>query len=96
MRPADTSPEAWKVLMDLTRKMSPEEKLQRALELSWTVRLAAEAGLRQAYPHASEREIFLRSARQNLGAELFRKVYGEELSNLGSAEHNSQPDHGSV
>jgi hypothetical protein len=82
--------------MDLTRKMSPEEKLQRALELSWTVRLAAEAGLREAYPHASEREIFLRSARQNLGAELFRKVYGEELSNLGSAEHNPQPDHGSV
>jgi hypothetical protein len=49
--------------MDLTRRMPPEEKLQRALELSWTVRLAAEEGLRQAHPHASEREIFLRSAR---------------------------------
>jgi hypothetical protein len=79
--------------MDLTRKMSPEEKLQRALELSWTVRLAAEAGLRQAYPHASDREIFLRSARQNLGAELFRRVYGEELPDARPAERDPQPDH---
>jgi hypothetical protein len=85
--------EAWKVLMDLTRKMSPAEKLQRALELSWTVRLAAEAGLRESYPHASDREIFLRSARQNLGAELFRKVYGEELADDRSAERDAQPDH---
>jgi hypothetical protein len=82
--------------MDLMRKMSPAEKLQRALDLSWTVRLAAEAGLRQAYPYASEREIFLRSARQNLGAELFHRVYGEELSDDGSAERDSQPDHCSV
>jgi hypothetical protein len=82
--------------MDLTRKMSPEEKLQRALELSWTVRLAAEAGLRQAYPHASDREIFLRSARQNLGAELFRRVYGEELPDARSDERDPQPDHRGV
>jgi hypothetical protein len=82
--------------MDLTRKMSPEEKLQRALELSWTVRLAAEAGLRQAYPHASDREIFLRSARQNLGAELFRRVYGEELTDARSDERDPQPDHRGV
>ena len=79
--------------MDLTRKMSPEEKLQRALDLSWTVRLAAEAGLREAYPHASDREIFLRSARQNLGAELFRKVYGEELPDARPVERDPQPDH---
>ena len=81
--------------MDLTRKMSPAEKMQRALELSWTVRLAAEAGLRQAYPHASDREIFLRSARQNLGAELFRKVYGDE-PDAGSVERDAQPDYRGV
>ena len=81
--------------MDLTRRMSPAEKMQRALELSWTVRLAAEAGLRQAYPHASDREIFLRSARQNLGAELFRKVYGDE-PDAGSVERDAQPDYRGV
>jgi hypothetical protein len=79
MRPADTSPEAWKVLMDLMRKMSPEEKLQRTFEYSAFLRRFAEAGLRQKYPQAGDREIFLRAARQRLGADLYAKVYGAEL-----------------
>ena len=79
MRPADTSPEAWKVLMDLMRKMSPEEKLQRTFEYSAFIRKFGEAGLRQKYPQAGDREIFLRAARQRLGADLYAKVYGAEL-----------------
>ena len=89
MCPADTSPEAWKVLIDLLRKMPPEEKLQRALEWSEMIRLAGESGLRQAYPQASDREIFLRSARRRLGAELFCRVYGDELPDDGPAHRNS-------
>jgi len=85
MRPRDTSPEAWKVLIDLIRQMTPEERLQRCLELSDAVRLAAEAGLRETYPHASEREIFLRAARQKLGPELFQAVYGNALDGNGPA-----------
>ncbi|HEV3331972.1 MAG TPA: hypothetical protein VG096_13365 [Bryobacteraceae bacterium] len=76
MRPADTSPEAWRALIELIRKMPAEERLQRAMELSETVRLAAEDGLRRAHPEASEREIFLLVARQKLGDELCRRVYG--------------------
>ena len=78
MRPADTSPEAWKVLLDLLRKMSPSEKLQRTIEYSDMIRKFAEAGMRRRYPNADERELFLRMARQNLGPDLFRKVYGED------------------
>jgi hypothetical protein len=89
MCPADTSPEAWKVLIDLLRKMPPEEKLRRTLEWSEMIRLAGESGLRQAYPQASEREIFLRSARRRLGAKLFCKVYGDELTDDGSAHRIS-------
>ena len=89
MCPADTSPEAWKVLIGLVRKMSPEQKLQRALEWSDMIRLAGESGLRQAYPQASDREIFLRSARLRLGAELFCRVYGDELPDYGPAHRNS-------
>jgi len=80
MRPADTSPEAWKVFLDLQRRMPPSEKLERTFQYSEFVRSLAEGGLRQRYPHASDREIFLREARQRLGSELFRKVYGEELT----------------
>jgi hypothetical protein len=79
MRPRDTSPEAWKVLMDLMRKMSPEEKLQRTFEYSAFVRKFGEAGLRQQYPQAGDREIFLRAAHRRLGADLYSKVYGAEL-----------------
>lgn len=55
---ADTSPDAWKVFLEIQRRLSPAEKLRRALELSALVRGAAEAGLRGLYPLASEREIF--------------------------------------
>ena len=79
MRPRDTSPEAWKVFIDLQRAMPPEVKLQRTLEFSSAVRRLSEAGLRQRYPHADEREILLRYARMTLGPELFRKAYGEVL-----------------
>jgi hypothetical protein len=80
MRPRDTSPEAWKVFLDLMRKMSPEEKLQRTIEYSAFVRKFGEAGLRQKYPHAGDREIFLRAAHRQLGADLYAKVYGAELA----------------
>lgn len=80
MRPRDTSPEAWKVQMDLIRRMSPEERLERCFELSDMVEGFAKAGLRQKYPRASDREIFLRLAHRKLGAELYNKVYGAELA----------------
>jgi hypothetical protein len=89
MRPRDTSPEAWKVLMDLVRNIPPEEKLRRAVEFSATVRKLGEAGIRQAYPGASEREIFLRVAQRQLGSELFQKVFGEEWLNYGPAERHA-------
>ena len=79
MRPADTSPEAWEVLTSLQRNMPASEKMQLAFEWSEIIRQFAEAGLREKYPHAGEREIFLRYARQTLGEELFRTVYGTEL-----------------
>jgi hypothetical protein len=79
MRPADTSPEAWGLLLELQQRMPPAEKMRLTFEWSETIRQFAEAGLRQRYPGAGERELFLRYARQSLGDELFRKVYGEAL-----------------
>ena len=78
MKPADTSPEAWKVFLDLQRRMPASEKLRLTFEYSEFVRKLSEGGLRQRYPYASGREIFLREARQRLGADLFGRVYGEE------------------
>jgi hypothetical protein len=88
MRPVDTSPEAWEVLTNLQRSMPPSEKMQLAFEWSEIIRQFAEAGLREKYPLANEREIFLRYARQSLGEELFRKVYGSELPYDAPASQN--------
>jgi len=79
VRPRDTSPEAWEVFIELQRRMSPSEKLRRTLEYSDSIRHAALQGLRQRYPEAGERQLFLMMARMTLGAELFRKVYGDAL-----------------
>jgi hypothetical protein len=79
MCPEDTSPEAWKVYLEIQRRMTPGEKLARCLEWSEVTRRFAEAGLRQQYPLADDREILLRYARMTLGAELFHKAYGDVL-----------------
>jgi len=66
------------VFLDLQRKMSPSEKLQRTLEWSAMIGSSGKPACVNATPNADERELFLRMARQNLGPELFRKVYGED------------------
>ena len=79
MRPEDTSPEAWRVLMDIYRRMTPDEKLQKTFEMSEFLRSVSEAGVRADYPGASEREVFLRVTQKYLGKELFAKVYGDVI-----------------
>jgi hypothetical protein len=79
LRPADTSPEAWKVFLDIQRRMSPAEKIRQVFDRSRMQRRLAEADLRRKHPSASDREILLRRARLELGPELFSRVYGEAL-----------------
>lgn len=55
MRPADTSDDAWRYLMERLRQMTPQQKLWRVAELTaLTHRLALE-DIRRRYPHESER-----------------------------------------
>ena len=75
--------------MDLMTKMSPEEKLRRAIEYTAMVRQLGETGIREKYPAASEREIFLRLAQRQLGNELFQKVFGDEWRAYGSAKRHA-------
>lgn len=75
--------------MELMRTIPPEEKLRRAIEFTAAVRKLNEAGIRQAYPEATEREIFLRAAQRQLGNELFQKVFGDEWREYGSAKRHA-------
>jgi len=79
MRPADTTPEAWQVLLGIYRRMTPDERLRRTMDLSAFLRSVCEAGIRAEYPQAPEKEVFLRVVKRTLGRELFAKVYGSDV-----------------
>lgn len=63
----DTSPEAAAVQEAIFRRMSTEQRLQVALELSDCMRDVALGGLRSRHPELSERDLL---------RELIRLMYG--------------------
>jgi hypothetical protein len=72
----DTDPRVMKVWLDMLRAKTPGERILMAFELSdFAVRMS-ESGVRARYPHASEREIFLRSAALRLPRDLMIRAYG--------------------
>ncbi len=79
LRPADTSPEAWEIYLDIQRRMTPGEKISQVLQLSELLRQLGEAEIRRRYPAAEDCEVFLRWARMKLGPDLFSRAYGDVL-----------------
>ena len=73
---SDTTPEAMKVFVELHRRMPVAQKLQMVFEISKMVLGLSAGGVRQRYPQASEREIFLRTAALHLPRELMIRAYG--------------------
>jgi hypothetical protein len=73
--PRDTSLDAFRIQLEIYRRMSPEERLQQALQWSEDVRELGRAGIRLRHPEYSEQEVQMASIRLRLGDELFRRVY---------------------
>lgn len=63
-------------MIELYRRMTPQQRLARALSLSQTTRQLARVQLRKLHPHASEDELRIRFAQRTLGKELTRAVFG--------------------
>ena len=59
---SDTTPEAFQALLEARRKMSFDERFRQVLEMSAMVLRGYEDRVRREYPHAGEREVFLRAA----------------------------------
>jgi hypothetical protein len=72
----DTHPEADRVLFAIWRRMSGAQKLAIVEELNSMTRALTEQRIRERYPDADEREIFLRVAATWLEPELMRRAYG--------------------
>jgi hypothetical protein len=75
---SDTSPEARRVQYEIYRRMPLGRRLELVFDMYDTGQRLAIAGLRMRHPQASEEELHRLWARQHLGAELFKRVYGVE------------------
>jgi hypothetical protein len=61
----------------ILRGMSPERRLRIVADLNRAVDAMAKAGIRDVYPDAPDREVFLRLAIRKLGYKLARQAYPE-------------------
>jgi hypothetical protein len=73
--PADTTPEAWAVQIDIYRRMPPSRRLELALQLSDSLRSVVASGVRRRHPEYSEEQVRLAVTRLWLGEDLFRQVH---------------------
>jgi hypothetical protein len=71
----DTSAEIERLQIERWWQMSPDSKAALVSGLTQATSELALAGLKQRYPDASPRELFLRMAMLTLGPELARKAY---------------------
>ncbi len=73
--PADTTPEAWRVLVEIYRRMPPSRRLELACGMTDSLRRVVAAGVRARHPEYSEEQVRLAFARLWLGDNLFRQVH---------------------
>jgi hypothetical protein len=72
--PADTTPEAARVHLEIIRRLSPNRRMELALQLSDTIRGVVADGVRSRHAEYDEEQVRLAVMRLMLGDELFRKV----------------------
>jgi hypothetical protein len=76
---ADTPVEVEARQIEEWRRMSPAKKAALVAGLTNATFVLARAGLRQRYPDASDRELFLRLAVLTLGPDLAQRAYPDAV-----------------
>jgi len=64
------------MMIELWRKATPEQKLQKVLSIGRMLNEFVLADLRQRYPEATERELQLRLAARSYDRDLMMKAFG--------------------
>ena len=72
---SDTSREARQIQIEIFRRMGPEGRLNKALELAELSRQLLTEGVRRRHPDYSDEEVRLAVIRLQLPEELFRAAY---------------------
>jgi hypothetical protein len=65
-RGSDTSPAVERMMIELWRRATPEQKLARMFGMAQMINELARAEVQRRYPHASPREVDLRLASRTL------------------------------
>jgi hypothetical protein len=73
---SDTDPKAMEVWLDLLRKMPAGQKIGTVFALSTMAIEFSKRGVRMQWPHADDREVFLRAASRRLSRDQMIRVYG--------------------
>ena len=71
----DTTADMERRQVDLWRRMSSVQKANLISQISRVARQLSVAGIRQRFPHASDREVFLHFAILSMGLDIARVVY---------------------
>ena len=75
-RPADTSAEAWEIMTEGIRRMSPAQRVQRAVSLTVLTHSLALAQIRRRFPGEDERTHRLRLAARYIDRATMRAAFG--------------------
>jgi hypothetical protein len=74
--PSDTSPEVERMMIEIWRRATPEQKLQKMLSMGRMLNELTRAELRRRYPESSAREIELRLASRTIDRESMIRAFG--------------------
>lgn len=76
VRPRDTSPEAWEIICNAYRQMTPRERVERSAALTVLAHSFALAGIRRRHPDEDERTHRLRLAARIIDPATFEAAFG--------------------
>jgi len=74
----DTSEDIDRKMIEIYRRMSPAEKIQRLFALSETSRYLNAIGMRQLFPGITDREIRIRQLAASVDVETLNQAFGSQ------------------
>jgi hypothetical protein len=75
-RPLDTTEESWRIVEEGIQRMTPAERVQRAISLTIFAHGLALANIRRLHPDEDDRKHRLRLAARYIDAETMRRAFG--------------------
>ena len=75
LTPADTTPEAARVQLEILRRMPPSKRLELAVQMSNSLRQVVAAGVCSRHREYNREQVRLAVIRLSLGDDLFRKAF---------------------